>query len=188
MQRGRSGGGWGVLWKGKRERKEGGWEEGRRDELVDGCRLIHARKWRMATGCVEVVGKPMEEPERGRQRKIRWEREERRRTKLGEKRKRGSSLAYNTRSFIKLHWEIWGGGGGLEVRWWCMWGVRGKRAVKTKYNLKRLCSLRREGGRGGREVKEMKTAKLKLAASLLILLFPPFFLLCRGREGGMCLC
>ena len=32
--------------------------------------------------------------------------------------------------FIKLHWERRGGGGGLAVRWCCMWGVRGKRATK----------------------------------------------------------
>lgn len=32
---------------------------------------IHAEKWRTVTGCVEVMGKPMEEPDRGRQGKTR---------------------------------------------------------------------------------------------------------------------
>lgn len=31
-----------------------------------------------------------------------------------------------------------GGGGGLEVQWWCVWGVRGERAVKTKFSFRAL--------------------------------------------------
>lgn len=51
----------------EREREGGGRQ---RQRLAGGGMLvlqIHAGKWRKATGCAEVVGKPMEESEQRRQ-------------------------------------------------------------------------------------------------------------------------
>lgn len=78
--------------------------------------------------------------------------------------------------FIKLHWDH-RGGGGLEVQWWCVWGVRGKRAVKTKHNLEHLCNLRGEN--------ERSESDAKLNVLFLVLLFPPFFPSLQ-REGFAC--
>ena len=49
---------------------------------------INTGKWRMVTGCGEVVRNPMEEPKQRRHRKTIWEKEERRCTELEEERKR----------------------------------------------------------------------------------------------------